>query len=552
MEIGVTDPKIFGDNLCRVRGGFYRFVREFWHITCNEELVLNWHIKYCCELWEDIIFRLAQKCEWEKEIKQGGWTGKWLIKKVIKKREKRLHNLLINIPPGTSKSTIFVQMGFVWAWCIDPSLRILGGSYSEELAFKNALMRRDIMESRRFTDWFPDIVIRNDVDSLKLMKNGYGGAFGALGLEGTITGNHYELLVMDDPNNANASETELKSTNEKIKNLNTRAANKETSVFVFIQQRVGNLDASAHVLGELNNDVAKKSSYFHVCLPAEDSPDVKPIELRKFYKDGLLDPIRLNRDVLDDAKSANGLGIVKYTSQYLQRPAPADGIIWKVDYFQVVDEVNMPTPEQLQLLGTDWDTAETKNKENAATAWVTAGKIGKNIFIIDIGWAWEEFPLILKRMKGISTQYGGTHIHCIEAKSSGKSLVNTLRNAGIYAQEVKVTGGEDKVKRANDAVPVAANGNVYIAKRLIDKLLNDPKQGILNFPNGRYKDLADALAQSLIRLGKSYASEGDGSYVLSDKDVENFTPSKEIKSNSRTMIFTNSDISDNSNIPYIN
>lgn len=52
------------------------------------------------------------------------------------------------------------------------------------------------------------------------------------------------------------------------------------------------------------------------------------------------------------------------------------------------------------------------------------------------------------------------------------------------------------------ATPVAEAGMVYIRKSMADRIYNDSKQGILNFPRGKFKDLADVLAQALQRQAK--------------------------------------------------
>lgn len=90
--------------------------------------------------------------------------------------------------------------------------------------------------------------------------------------------------------------------------------------------------------------------------------------------------------------------------------------------------------------------------------------------------------------------------HYIEAKASGKSAKQSLTRGGVVAIEVKVVGGKDKIARAKMATPPAEAGMVYIKKSLADKLYNDERQGILNFPKNSHKDLADALAQCMQRL----------------------------------------------------
>jgi hypothetical protein len=43
---------------------------------------------------------------------------------------------------------------------------------------------------------------------------------------------------------------------------------------------------------------------------------------------------------------------------------------------------------------------------------------------------------------------------------------------------------------------------VYTRQSIAELIYSDSKQGILNFPRGKYKDLADTIAQCIQRLHK--------------------------------------------------
>ncbi len=63
----------------------------------------------------------------------------------------------------------------------------------------------------------------------------------------------------------------------------------------------------------------------HICLPAEVSDNVKPKELKEKYINGLLDPVRLDNEVLEEARI--DLGSRGYAGQYEQTPASEAGNI---------------------------------------------------------------------------------------------------------------------------------------------------------------------------------------------------------------------------------
>lgn len=452
---------ILGARLCK--GEFYFFVQQFWSVIIAEDPVWNWHIKELCDQ--------AQK----------------IVEKVIR-REAKDEDLIVNIPPGTSKSTIFTIMLPAWAWTLDPSLRILTISYSETLATNHALKSRDIIRSDKYRKWFPNVQIKSDKDNKTDYETTANGQRRAAGLMGTITGMHAHIIIIDDPLNPKqaASETECATANATIDNtLSTRKVDKKVTVTMLIMQRLSENDPTGHLLSKIGKKVR------HIRLPAEVLDGVSPPEYSKFYQGGLLDPERLDKAVLQEALV--DLGTANYAGQYSQKPAPASGLIWK-KWFKEIPDAQWPTQAMVSL-GSDWDLAYTKEDENAASAYITAGKIGSNIYISDLGWDWLEFPALIRYMK---TKVGP---HYIEAKASGKSAAQTLKSLGIITIEVNVVGG-DKVARAKMATPVAEAGMVFIKQSLADKLYNDPKQGILSFPRGKFKDLADVLAQCLQRLHK--------------------------------------------------
>jgi phage terminase large subunit-like protein len=463
--------------LCRRKLSY--FVREFWECVVQDELVWSAHIDIFCNEVEMILRRVFN-------------------------REEKQYDLIINVPPGTSKSTIITIMAPAWAWCCDPSIRTISSSYSESLSTEHAVKSRDIIKSDKFKLYFPEVELKRDEDNKTNYKTTKGGQRFATSTGGTVTGTHAHVIIIDDPLNPKqaASEAQLHEANFWFdKTIPTRKVDKKVSVMIVVMQRLATNDPTGHLLEK------KKEGIRHVCLPGELSPDVSPPEYRKMYTNGLLDPIRLDRNILKELQT--DLGSDGFAGQIMQTPVPAGGLIWQ-KWFIEVDDLLFPDSSKLTQYGTDWDLAYTKDDMNAASAYVTAGKIGNDNFIDDIGWEWLEYPDLIAYMK---TKVAP---HYIEAKASGKSAKQSLTRDGVNAIEVNVKGGNDKIARAKMAtVPVEA-GRWYIRKSLADKLYSDSKQGILFFPKGPFKDLADALAQSISRLDKNatiISGPGSGSIL---------------------------------------
>ena len=442
----------------KCRRSFFYFVKEFWDVIIAEPPVYNWHIEYLCD-----------------ELQQA-------VERVIR-REPKEADIIINIPPGTTKSTIATVMLNAWAWANDPSLRFLSASYSASLSTDHAVKTRDIVRSERYRRYFL-LELKKDQDGKTHYRNTQGGERFATSVTGSVTGFHAHIMAIDDPLNPNESLSEVKreSANDFMDTtLSTRKVDKSITLTILIMQRLHEEDCTGNWLKK------KAKKIKHYCLPGEISDDVKPKHLKEKYKDGLLDPIRLNRGDLKGLKT--DLGSYGYAGQIMQTPTPKGGGVWK-EYIIPIKDKDFPT--DLQQLGTDWDLAYTEKETNSASAFVTAGKKDNKMYIDRIGFKWKEFPDLISWMKLEKAP------HYIEAKASGKSAKQTLTKNGIPAIEVDVIGG-DKVARTRMATPYAEAQMVYCRESILDELYNDDKQGILKFPNTG-DDLNDALVQSIQRL----------------------------------------------------
>ncbi|WP_010416104.1 hypothetical protein [Anaerophaga thermohalophila] len=91
-------------------------MKSFWGVIIREEPVFNWHIEYLCN-----------------ELQK--------LSKSIVARSKKPYDLIVNIPPGTTKSTITTIMFPAWLWTQDPSIRIITNSYSGDLAIEHAVKK---------------------------------------------------------------------------------------------------------------------------------------------------------------------------------------------------------------------------------------------------------------------------------------------------------------------------------------------------------------------------------------------------------------------------
>lgn len=456
-NFALFDSKQLDAELCK--RSFFYFVQMFIEEVIPEKIVYNWHIEYLCSQLQEIAERVAR-------------------------REAKLEDLIINIPPGTTKSTICTIMLPAWAWVLDPTLRLMTVSYSASLSTDHSVKSRDVIQSAKYQNMFPHIRIKRDQNNKTHYINTLSGERYSTSVTGTATGFHAHIQIVDDPINPKGAKSDAErdeANNFMDQTLSSRKVDKELTPTVLVMQRLHQKDPTGNWLDKKNKPIK------HICLPGEISANVKPIELKERYVGGLLDPKRLSRKALDIMSI--DLGSYGYAGQVMQVPTPADGGIWQKWIIPITDSL-IPN---LSEIGTDWDLAYTKDEKNSACAYVTAGKSGNSMYITGLDWAWLEFPELVNWMKT------KTFPHHIEQKASGKSAKQTLVRSGIPAIEVPVIGG-DKIARTRLATPFAESGMIFCAQSVYDKLHFDDRQGILIFPNGEHNDLNDALVQAITRL----------------------------------------------------
>lgn len=295
----------------RCRRSFWKFVQEMWGSIIPETPVWNWHM----ELIADEMQELAER--------------------VFKGLPKE-YDLVINVPPGSSKSTICSIMFPVWVWTRLPSGRSICASYSDPLSLDLASRSRDLLFSDKFAFLFPEVQVRGDTKGKKLFKTTRGGSRFATSVGGSVTGMHGHFLIVDDPLNPKeaVSDADLRqATTWMDHTLPSRVLDKAVNPTIIIMQRLHEADPTGHRLDQAKT---KGLPVKHICLPAELSKRVKPAKYRKKYIDGLLDPVRLSPKILREQKGK--LGSWAYAAQFDQHPVPLEGGLFHVGKLKKVRE----------------------------------------------------------------------------------------------------------------------------------------------------------------------------------------------------------------------
>jgi hypothetical protein len=329
----------------QARHRFDVFVRQAWHVLEPQTPFVNGiHFQAMCEHLQAVT-------------------------------EGRIKNLLINVPPGHAKSLLTAVFWPAWVWISHPETRWLFSSYREDLATRDSVRCRRLIESDWYQSrWGNRYQLCDDQNQKGRFENTATG-YRVVVPMGTGTGERGDYVVVDDPHSVDGAESDLarKRTNEWWHgSMATRLNDLNTGHKIVVQQRLHEAD--------LCGDLLSMGGYEHLCLPAEFEPE-RRCETSIGWSDPrqeageLLWPDKMTRANLAEMKGT--LGSYRYAGQYQQRPAPAEGGIYKRIWWrywrpahlelppvqlktsdgQLVTIPTVPIPAQFDEVIQSWDMA---------------------------------------------------------------------------------------------------------------------------------------------------------------------------------------------------
>jgi predicted phage terminase large subunit-like protein len=455
------------------------FFKAAWKvIEPQTPLKWNWHHSYLCEQLENILF-------------------------MVKDRQPRVQDTIINVPPSTLKSSLITIVFPVWCWLHSPHLKFITLSYAENLAIIHAVKSRDIIQSDWFKEHFGSVFqLKFDVNKKSEYANDKGGSRIAIGMKGTATGKHADILICDDPLNPKmaASPVQLHEINELWDNtIPTRLTDARTSQKIIVMQRLGVNDLTGHCLNK------KEGMYRHICLPAEKSKYVIPHSLESRYVDGLLDPERLSHLVLKSMRVS--LGSNNYSGQFAQNPVAEGGNLVRPEWFGRFHlhelEKRLYDAQETITWNVFVDGAYTRDELNCPTSLLVAGLYENDLYIRDVERAWMELPDLVKHIPKVTNRnrMNGTSSIIIEPKASGLSIGQMLRKYTPLNVILDKPPREGKTERLKAKLPFIEGRRVYLEASggWIDMFIDELKA----FPFGEYADITDTLVMAIDR------AEGD-------------------------------------------
>jgi len=392
----------------------------------------------------------------------------------------QISRLMIFLPPRHGKSLITSAIFPAWYLGKRPDRQVIFATYGQELSDDFGRRVRNFMNDPIHQTIFPDCKFAEDSTAAHRFNTVKGGAYYAVGRGGPITGRGAHLLLIDDPikdrDEAN-SETNRKSLHEWFASVAyTRLM--PGGAIIIIQTRWHEDDLAGWLLHEHAGE-----NWDILSLPAIAEQN------EKFRREGeALWPERFSLETLNRIRDA--IGGAAWASLYQQRPAAAEGAIFKRNYWQFY---RPPLTVALNRIVQSWDTAFKKGTENDFSVSTTWGVADNGYYLLHLWRGRVEFPELKRVLVSLAEQWKPNTI-LVEDRASGQSLIQELKNfTALPILPVKVDS--DKQSRVQAVTPLMEAGRIFLPESA--PWLSDFIEEMACFPNGMHDDVVDATTQAL-------------------------------------------------------
>ena len=411
--------------------------------------------------------------------------------------------LLINVPPGTMKSTLLGVLFPSWLWGPGglPHYRFIGAAHEQGLATRDNRRTRLIVESDWFQERWP-LKLTGDQNEKTYFENEKRG-FRQSTAVASMTGKRGHVVSWDDPINPESANSPVAlETARRIftETLTSRLVSPKKSAIVITMQRLNVDDVSGYIL-------ASDLGYEHLCLPMEyDSARkcrTKLFQDPRTVEGELLFPKRFPQEVVDRDKRV--MGTFATAGQFQQLPVPRGGGMFKREHFAII---NALPPMVRWVRG--WDLAASKEATSAFTAGILMGKTATGEFVIADAKRGQLTAGDVERLiKNTSAQdavaYPGVFGSVPQDPGAGgKAFAQSLVKAAAGSSVRASPESGDKITRAQPFAAQVEIGNVSLLAGAWNKDFLDE---ICTFPNAKIKDQVDAASRAFMELNKTASFE---------------------------------------------
>lgn len=418
---------------------------------------------------------IARKCQ---ALLQGElWTNK----------------LMIFVPPQHGKSEIVSRKFPAWALGASPALKIVGASYSADLAQQFSRSIQRTIDSPEYSRVFPETFLNGcqaaadarrgylrNVDIFETV--GHGGFYKAVGVCGGLTGTPVDVGIIDDPVK-DAIEANSVTYRDRVWSwytdvFLTRLHNNSRQIL--IQTRWHEDDLSGRILDR------EGDTWEVIRIPAIredfDNPD---------------DPRRIGEALWEEEHSLASLREQEarsprsFAALYQQRPTIQGGNIIKREWFGHITPREFASVHNGEPIVFFMDTAYTDKTENDPTGIIATCKVGNTLYVTHARKVLMKFPDLIRFLPQYVKRQGYSLKSSIriEPKANGLSVIDQLKEVTRLNIARTPTPTESKETRLNAASPSVECGRVVLVdgewtEEFIDEVCGFPAK-----PHDEYVDV---------------------------------------------------------------
>ncbi len=438
----------------------------------------------------------------------GGWHIDAICEHLEAVGNRQIRNLLVTVPPRHTKSLCTSVAYPTWTWVRRPERRFLCASFSADLSTEHAVLSRRVIESPRYQAAWGDVfALQGDQNIKTHYENSKRGYRISTSVGGTATGRGGDDLIADDPHNLKTIHSDVDRQNAISwyrQVWSTRFNDPKTGCRVVIMQRGHERDLAGYLL--------EQGGYEHLNLPTEYDPQAACVTAigwsdPRQYEGELLCPERFGPAEVVQAKK--DLTAPVFATQHQQRPAPAEGALFKRDKLRVITPAQLPA----NLPYTEsrgWDAAATEAKPGRdpdATAGVKMRRYANGLYVVMHVVCGRYGPAEGDEVLHSTAMADGRECRQREEQepgSAGKKVISShVKLLAGFDYRGEPSTGSKETRARPFAIQVDA-GNVALLEGAWNQDFIDE---LILFPNGRHDDRVDGSSTAFndLALGKQFS-----------------------------------------------
>lgn len=409
----------------------------------------------------------------------------------------RCERLIVTMPPQEGKSQRISHWGAEWMLVANPELRMAIVSYDEDAARRwGQVIRNDFLTFRL------PVALRQDTRAAGSWQiDGHRGNLYCVGIGGPLSGRPVDILIVDDP----VKDREMADSvvyRERAWNWFTDVARPRLAphaAMIVVSTRWHEEDLTGKLLA---GEGAHEWRHLHIRAQAEDPTDKRPD----------VDPLgREHGEYIPSARNwpegrwesvKRDIGSRAWTALYQGDPAPADGDVWKREWFRWYDAPLWEqeggqcwVPKDFTVIQS-WDLAFKSTKTSDYVVGQVWGQRGADVFLLDQVRERLDFPATVKALELMSAKWPQARAKYVEDKANGPAVMASLKAKLPGLVPVEPDGSKEA--RASAVAPFLEAGNVWLPRFLpgAEVLVDEA----VAFPNGAHDDTVDTASQALSRM----------------------------------------------------